>query len=166
MNTHPHDAGAHPGDFIPPQTPGLGNVSVAVEPIDKPLLETRNVALSAALATLGVPMQTVGSNIYRITGDGLAGPGQLLCAFAPRNEDGSVETAKVSALWEDLEWCRANDDSPLAWMRCFFFNLISIGKMLKDGTPMVRIQMGKYVAHIPGDLPQAEIDKYLQRMGM
>ena len=141
--------------------------TIAVEPLAADLFQTSNVALAAALITLGVPEQdATGGSLYRVTGDGITGPGQLCCAFAPRNADGSVETAKVATFWKDTEWCIAHDEEPLAWMRIFYLNLMAVAKRLKEGTPMVRISHGKYVAHVPADLPQAELDKYLQRIGV
>lgn len=128
-----------------------------------------NIAIAAALITLGFPYQEKNSAIVRVTGDGIPDPhGNTIWYFAERSTlNPELTTAMVLSRWNDREWCHGpGTDTQLAGMRCFHHNLQLLLKRVKEGRRLERVEHGKRVLLISNDADLRTQSIFAARMGL
>lgn len=76
--------------------------------------------------------------------------------FEPNFEAETVDFAEFARRFESLEWCKANEDHPIAFLRAFSDKMNRLRDRLRAMKPMVRVQDGKRIALIPADASAAE----------
>ena len=67
----------------------------------------------------------------------------------------SMEFAEFRKNWLSREWCDANPEHPISYMRLFRDNIVKLKTWIKEQKPAVLIRRGKRVAVIHPDLPEA-----------
>ena len=66
--------------------------------------------------------------------------------------------------WLSVEWCQANADHPISFMRAFRDNITRLKDWIKTQKPSVLIRRGKRVAVIHPDLPEARKNQILAEL--
>ncbi|MCB1210033.1 MAG: hypothetical protein KDK97_11930 [Verrucomicrobiales bacterium] len=77
-------------------------------------------------------------------------------AFRPKFQEGTFDLAEFRRCFESLDWCRANPDHPIAYLRAFSDALGSLRNELKAMKPLLMIRKGRRFALIPQDADPAK----------
>lgn len=75
-----------------------------------------------------------------------------------------VDFEEFRKRWLSIEWCRANAEHPIAYMRAFRDNVTKLKDWIKTQKPSVLIRRGKRVAVIHPDLPEARKNQILAEL--
>ena len=82
--------------------------------------------------------------------------GASKATFRPQFAEGTFDLAEFRKCFEDLEWCRANPDHPIAYLRAFSDALSSLRNELRTQKPLFLVRRGKRFALIPQDADPAK----------
>ena len=82
--------------------------------------------------------------------------GDKMMDFAPIASAESIDFAEFSRRFHSHEWCEANGDHPIAYLRAFSEMLNRLRDKIKDMKPMALIRRGKSYALIPADCSAAK----------
>ena len=128
------------------------------------VLETRNVFLAALMVTMGFDLKESSGNVF--IGDGITCPGGTVTwSFSPRNESGTLEAAKVMALFDDIKWLTdSSNEDPMAYIACAFHNYARLVDRIKQKVPLAVVRKGKRKALVRLDADAAwngMVEKFL-----
>jgi hypothetical protein len=76
--------------------------------------------------------------------------------FRPQFAEATFDLAEFRQCFESLEWCRANPDHPIAYLRAFSDALSSLRNELRAQKPLFLVRRGKRFALIPQDADPAK----------
>jgi len=76
--------------------------------------------------------------------------------FRPQFAEATFDLAEFRQCFESLEWCRANPDHPIAYLRAFSDALTSLRNELRAQKPLFLVRRGKRFALIPQDADPAK----------
>jgi hypothetical protein len=82
--------------------------------------------------------------------------GASKATFRPQFTEATFDLAEFRKCFEDLEWCRANPDHPIAYLRAFSDALSSLRNELRAQKPLFLVRRGKRFALIPQDADPAK----------
>ena len=81
--------------------------------------------------------------------------GASRATFRPQFAEGTLDLAEFRQRFEDIDWCRANPDHPIAYLRAFSDALASLRNELRTQKPLLLVRRGKRFALIPQDADPA-----------
>ncbi len=81
--------------------------------------------------------------------------------FRPSFQEEELTFSEVRKRYEDLEWCAANADHPISYLRAFNDNLNRLTDFVKQSKPLALIRRGSRMVLIPQDCDQAKREKLL-----
>lgn len=81
--------------------------------------------------------------------------------FRPNFQEEELTFSEVRKRYEDLEWCAANADHPISYLRAFNDNLNRLTDFVKQSKPLALIRRGSRMVLIPQDCDQAKREKLL-----
>ena len=76
----------------------------------------------------------------------------------------AIEFQEFRKRWLDSDWCRANDEHLISYLRLFRDNSVKFKAWIKEAKPAVLIRRGSRVAVIHPDLPEARKAKILAEL--
>lgn len=76
-------------------------------------------------------------------------------AVFPPFKEGAVDLTEFRKCFESLDWCQANPDHPIAYLRAFSDALSSLRNELRTRKPLLLIRRGRRFALIPQDADPA-----------
>ncbi len=82
--------------------------------------------------------------------------GASKATFCPQFAEATFDLAEFRHCFESLEWCRANPDHPIAYLRAFSDALSSLRNELRSQKPLFLVRRGKRFALIPQDADPAK----------
>jgi len=78
--------------------------------------------------------------------------------------DNEMDFREFKSKWNDAEWCKKNNDHPIAHHRLSRDNTVQIRDWLKQQKPAALIRRGNRTAIIPADCPEAQKNKILANL--
>jgi hypothetical protein len=75
-----------------------------------------------------------------------------------------MEFQEFRNAWNSREWCDANPEHPISYMRLFRDNMVRLKAWIRDEKPAVLIRRGNRVAVIHPDLPEAKKSRILAEL--
>ncbi len=82
--------------------------------------------------------------------------GASKATFRPQFAEATFDLAEFRQHFESLEWCLANPDHPIAYLRAFSDALTSLRNELRAQKPLLLVRRGKRFALIPQDADPAK----------
>jgi hypothetical protein len=76
----------------------------------------------------------------------------------------TIDFQEFRRRWMDQDWCRANDEHLISYLRLFRDNSVKFKAWIKGAKPAVLIRRGSRVAVIHPDLPEAKKAKILAEL--
>ena len=135
---------------------------------NKPPLKSQNTWMVAALATSGIPLAEKGFiDSVELLPDGASKRVTTWIAanqkaeFNPIKESEQIDPQEFSRRFLSKEWCEANPDHPIAYLRFFMETYQGMRAWLHDRKPSALVRRGKRFALIPADASTAEREKLL-----
>ncbi|MCB1089044.1 MAG: hypothetical protein KDM63_18560, partial [Verrucomicrobiae bacterium] len=86
-------------------------------------------------------------------------------AFRPGFSAEIIDFAEFRRRFEDDDWCRANPDHPIAYLRAFADTLADFREQLRGRKPAFLIRNGKRFAVIPQDADPEKKREILELLG-
>jgi len=77
--------------------------------------------------------------------------GEKSMHFAPNFPEESIGFDEFRARFQSREWCEANPDHPIAFMRAFSDAMNRLRDRVKEMKPMLMVRKGRRTALIPAD---------------
>lgn len=87
-----------------------------------------------------------------------------LMTFSPNFKEESINFAEFAKRFLSAEWCEANPDHPISYMRAYSEQLNRLRDKLRTMKPMVLIRRGKKHVLIPADADAARREKILSHL--
>lgn len=87
--------------------------------------------------------------------------GDTKAVFRPNFKEEELTFTEVRKRYEDLEWCTANPDHPISYLRAFNDNLNRLTDFVKQSKPLALIRRGNRMVLIPQDCSQSKKEKFL-----
>ena len=84
--------------------------------------------------------------------------------FSPNFKEETISFPEFRQRYEDIEWCNANPDHPIAYLRLFSDNYSRLLERVKTLKPMALIRRGNSKALIPFGTPRAKVEEILSRL--
>lgn len=76
----------------------------------------------------------------------------------------TISTQEFLRRWNDKEWCAANPDHPITFMRYYQQTLSKLRDAIRDQTPTIKVTRGGRAAYIPASASEAERSKLLGKL--
>jgi hypothetical protein len=121
-------------------------------------LHSRNTRTVAAAVSCGCkPAEKAYSYTVEETKNGLQRTvtwimdGDAKAVFEPAFEREELTFSEVAKRFADRDWCEANANHPIAYLRAFSDNLAQLTAFVKEHKPSVLIRRGNRVATIAAD---------------
>jgi hypothetical protein len=137
---------------------------------EPPLKSLNTRAVAAALSCGCKPAEQAYS--YTVE-DTLHGPkrmvtwimdGETKAVFEPIPEREELTFAEVTKRFFDLDWCAANPNHPISYLRAYHDNLTHLLRFVKASAPSVLIRRGNKTVVIPADCPAETKSKFLRML--
>ena len=87
--------------------------------------------------------------------------GASKATFRPQFTERTFDLAEFRQCFESIEWCRANPDHPISYLRAFSDAMTSLRNELRTQKPLLLVRRGKRFALIPQDADPAKKAKLL-----
>lgn len=84
--------------------------------------------------------------------------------FRPNFKEETISLAEFERRFESLDWCMANPDHPISFLRIYLDKLQKYLGIIQDSPPGVRIQRGDATAVVPHDATEAEVEEIFQKL--
>lgn len=91
--------------------------------------------------------------------------GGITATFRPAFKEETIEFAEFRRRFESLEWCGANPDHPIAYLRAFSDKLGSLRNELRAMKPLLLVRRGRRFALIPQDAAPEKKARILSELG-
>ena len=128
-----------------------------------PRVRTGDPNFAAVLHAVGIPLDPKQPEVTIISERD--GKPKTCWIFQPFSECGRFTAKMVQTVWGDLEWIKANPESPLAYAMAAVLNRHKFIDNAKTGAVYFEIINGKSMALIKANAPQAKQDAILARIG-
>jgi len=76
----------------------------------------------------------------------------------------TISTQEFIRRWHDREWCAANPDHPIVFMRYYQATLTQLREAIRNETPTLVVKKGGRAAYIPGNATEAEKSALLSKL--
>lgn len=133
-------------------------------------LKSPNTHLVAAAATSGAELSEQGY-LDTIEQDGAGNPRRTVVWSLKEKEiefksfEGeTISTAEFLRRWKSLEWCKANPDHPIAFLRMYQDSLNLLRDHINKAAPTLMVKRGGRTAFIPSDATEAERAKIISKL--
>lgn len=135
---------------------------------DKPPLKSPNTKLIAAAITCGFEFAHSEAMLDTIQQTD-SGPKRQVTWSMNGGKKADIAGEEVSFVefrkrYESMDWCKANPNSPIAYLRFVFDNYERLRDKLRDMKPLALIKRGNRIALIPADADAATREKILCRL--
>lgn len=76
----------------------------------------------------------------------------------------TISTQEFIRRWNDREWCEANPDHPIVFMRYYQQTLTQLRDAIREQTPTIVVKKGSRAAYIPGKATEDEKAALLSKL--
>jgi hypothetical protein len=137
---------------------------------EPPLKSTNTRVIAAALSCGCKPAEKAYSDTVEDTPEGPKRvvtwimDGDEKAVFEPIEKREELSFSEVRARFTDRQWCIANPNHPIAYIRAYYDNLNSLLDFVRQQKPMVLIRRGNKTAVIPADCSDERRQKILSQL--
>jgi hypothetical protein len=133
-----------------------------------PPLKSQNTWLVAGMCVSGIPLRDQGYNdTVEVLPSGETKrttawlPSSELATFTPIKQEEKIDAAEFARRFLSKEWCEANADHPIAYLRFFMETYQNLRAFVRDRKPSALIRRGGRFAIISPDATEKEREKML-----